>query len=168
MHFIQVQEAFMRIIVFSDTHGNMNVIDKIIADNQFSNHFMFLGDGLKELEIVRLKYPDKKFYAVLGNCDKGDAPEEQVVTIGGARIYMAHGHLLGVKESLDELKERARENKADAALFGHTHERYFEYEGGMFVLNPGSASQPADDLPPSYAFIDIGLTGVGGTHIDIL
>ena len=157
----------MRIIVFSDTHGNMAVIDKIIADNPFSNNFLFLGDGLKEVEIVKLKYPDKKFYCVLGNCDKGDAPEEQVINLFGAKIYMAHGHLLGVKDSLEQLEANARANKADVALFGHTHERYFGYEGGLFVLNPGSASQPADDLPPSYAFIDVGITGVGGTHIDI-
>ncbi len=158
----------MRLIVLSDTHGNLAVIERIISQNPISDHFLFLGDGVDEFEVERMKYPNKHFYSVLGNCDKGGAPEEKVVDIFNTRIYMAHGHLLGVRESLDTFLEKAKAAKADIALFGHTHIRYAKRENGIFVLNPGSASQPEDDLPPSYAFIDIGITGFGGAHIDLI
>ena len=158
----------MRLIVFSDTHGNLAVIDQIITSNPISDHFLFLGDGIKEFEIVSMKYPEKHFYSVIGNCDKGGAPEEAVVEIYNTRIYMAHGHLLGVRNSLDRLIDNARAAKADIALFGHTHIRYYQQDKGLYILNPGSAFLPEDDLPPSYAFIDINITGIGCAHVDLL
>ena len=158
----------MRVIVLSDTHGNLAVIEKIIASNPISDHFVFLGDGVNEFEIASYKYPNKHFYSVLGNCDKGDAPEEQVIEIFGTKIYMAHGHLLGVRDSLDQLINNAKSARAEIALFGHTHGRLYKQERGLYILNPGSASQPEDDLPPSYAFIDINITGIGCAHVDLM
>lgn len=158
----------MRVIVFSDTHGSISAVDKVITANEnVCSHFIFLGDGVQEFDIVKEKYTDKHFYSVIGNCDKGGAPEEAVIEIYGAKIYMAHGHLLDVKNSLDGLLKKAREANAEIALFGHTHVRFYENIGGIHVLNPGSASQPEDDLPPSYAFIELSMYSVGCAHVDL-
>ena len=43
----------MRLIAFSDTHGNLASADRIFALNPACDHFFFLGDGLDELEIAK-------------------------------------------------------------------------------------------------------------------
>lgn len=157
----------MRVIVFSDTHGNVAAADKIFQDNISCDHFIFLGDGIKDVEILRTKYPDKNIYCVAGNCDKCSAPTSMVIELFNTRIYMTHGHLCGVSESTDELIKTAVKEKASFALFGHTHKRYSKQENGIYVLNPGSASLPKDGLPPSCAFIDITPYGISCMLIDL-
>ena len=61
----------------------------------------------------------------------------------------------------------ARQINAQIALYGHTHRRYYKYENGLHILNPGSASQPKDDLPPSYAFIDLSPYGTSYALVDL-
>ena len=58
---------------------------------------------------------------------------------------------MGVKYSTDRLFYKAKEIGAQIALFGHTHCRYYAYEEGIHILNPGSAGQPRDGKPASYA-----------------
>lgn len=157
----------MRVIVFSDTHGNMGAADKIISDNISCDHFLFLGDGVAEIEILRSKYPDKNIFCVAGNCDKCDAPTSMVVELYSTKIFMTHGHLCGVNESTEELVKLAAKEKAAIALFGHTHKRYNKEEKGIYVLNPGSASLPKDGEPASCAFIDISLYGISCMIIDL-
>ena len=142
----------MRVIVFSDTHGNMGAADKIISDNISCDHFLFLGDGVAEIEILRSKYPDKNI--------------SMVVELYSTKIFMTHGHLCGVNESTEELVKLAAKEKAAIALFGHTHKRYNKEEKGIYVLNPGSASLPKDGEPASCAFIDISLYGISCMIID--
>lgn len=158
----------MRVIVFSDTHGDFRAADSIMVSNlNVCDHYIFLGDGLQEFDIIKEKYPDKHYYCVAGNCDKAEVPEEAVIEIYGTKIYLTHGHLLGVKESLDRLIKNAKSAGAEIALFGHTHCRFNETINGIHVMNPGSASQPEDELPPSYAFIELSLYGSGCAHVDL-
>ncbi len=157
----------MRVIVFSDTHGNIGAADKIVLDNISCDHFIFLGDGINEAEILRSKYPDKKFFCVAGNCDKGCAPTSMVVELFNNKLYLTHGHLCNVGESTKQIVQNAIKEKAMIALFGHTHKRYYKEENGLFILNPGSASLPKDGLPPSCAFIDITPYGISCMLIDL-
>ncbi len=157
----------MRAIVFSDTHGNMAAADKIIQDNISCDYFIFLGDGVDEIEILRSKYPEKSFFYVAGNCDKCSAPTSLVIELFNTKIYLTHGHLCDVSENTKELVKTAVKEKAAIALFGHTHKRYCKQENGIYILNPGSASIPKDGLPPSCAFIDITPFGVSCMLIDL-
>lgn len=157
----------MRAIVFSDTHGNMAAADKIIQDNISCDYFIFLGDGVDEIEILRSKYPEKSFFYVAGNCDKCSAPTSLVIELFNTKIYLTHGHLCDVSENTKELVKTAVKEKAAIALFGHTHKRYCKQESGIYILNPGSASIPKDGLSPSCAFIDITPFGVSCMLIDL-
>ncbi|MBQ8120471.1 MAG: YfcE family phosphodiesterase [Ruminococcus sp.] len=157
----------MRVVVFSDTHGNMAAADKIVSDNISCDHFIFLGDGINDVEILRSKYPDKSFFCVAGNCDKCSAPTSMVIELFNTRILLTHGHLLGISEGTDELVKLAKKEKVAFALFGHTHKRYYKQEHGIYLLNPGSASLPKDDLPPSCAFMDITPYGINCMLIDL-
>ncbi len=145
----------------------MAAADKIVSDNISCDHFIFLGDGINDVEILRSKYPDKSFFCVAGNCDKCSAPTSMVIELFNTRILLTHGHLLGISEGTDELVKLAKKEKVAFALFGHTHKRYYKQEHGIYLLNPGSASLPKDDLPPSCAFMDITPYGINCMLIDL-
>ena len=159
--------AEMRVIVFSDTHGNLAAANKIMESNKVCDHFIFLGDGLDELDVIKAMYPEKNIYSVLGNCDKGPAPTSDTVEIFKTRIYFTHGHLCSVRDSHDILIRNAREAGATIILYGHTHIRYYKYEDGLYILNPGSAAQPKDGKPPCYAFFDLTPCGISCAHVNV-
>lgn len=160
----------LRIIVFSDTHGNYSAMHKIFKRNGDADLFIFLGDGERDLDSLRVQYLDKKIVNVSGNCDFASlTPENDIyMTDNGIKIFFTHGHKWGVKYSTDMLFYKAKEIGAQIALFGHTHCRYYAYEEGVHILNPGSAGAPRDGKPASYAYIDI--TKDGGifcSHVDL-
>lgn len=143
-----------RIIAFSDTHGKRSAMHEIFE--RPADAYLFLGDGNRELDDMRLIYPDKKILSVCGNCDfYSSAPLIDIYCESGVRIMFTHGHGHGVKYSLERLLALAKENNINVMLYGHTHCRRIEYIDGIYIINPGSAAQPRDFLPPSYAYIDI-------------
>lgn len=151
----------MRIIVVSDTHGNYQALEDIIERNKPVDIIIHLGDGEREMDNIRALYPDMKAYQVAGNCDYMSVEQSEIVVrVGRYRIFACHGHSLGVKSSLEPLKSRAKAYGAKIALYGHTHCRFENYEDGLYIMNPGSASCPRDGKRPSYGFIDITDTGV--------
>lgn len=159
----------MRIIVFSDTHGNFSAMHKIFKRNGNADLFIFLGDGEKELEKLRVQYIDKKIINVSGNCDEcSPTPESKIYTTpSGIRIFFTHGHKWSVKYRTDKIFYKAKEERAQIALFGHTHCRYYSYEGGVHILNPGSAGCPRDGKPACYAYIDIVNEGIFCSHVNL-
>lgn len=158
----------MRVVVFSDTHGNGRAIDKIIEKNKDVSHFIFLGDGMREIENAVKKYPDRKFHIVRGNCDTGSMyPETACLELCGHKIMYTHGHTHYVNFNLDRLVTNALYNNADIVCFGHLHARHNEYRNGIYVLNPSSASCPRDGKPPCYAFIDLEQSGVAINHVNV-
>ena len=103
---------------------------------------LFLGDGERDLPALRQAFPDLPLQAVRGNCDAfSELPQELVLTLEGVRFFLTHGHRYGVKTDrrLESLKAAARKNKAQAVLFGHTHEAFTEWDGGLLIFNPGTA-----------------------------
>ena len=143
-----------RIIVFSDTHGRGSAVRKILQKP--ADAYIFLGDGERELDEARQLFPDKKIYSVCGNCDIfSSAQNIDIYSENGVRIMFTHGHHHKVKYTLDVLLSLAKSNDIKVMLFGHTHCRRAEYIDGIYLLNPGSAAEPRDFLPPSYAYIDI-------------
>jgi hypothetical protein len=160
----------MRIVVFSDTHGNFAAMKKILMRNGKADLFIFLGDGERDLDKLRIHYIDKKIINVSGNCDYDSmTPENKTVQLdNGMKIFFAHGHRWGVKTSVDLIYQQAESVGAKIALFGHTHCRYAENRNGILILNPGSAGCPRDGLPACYAWIDI--TESGGlvyNHVEL-
>lgn len=158
----------LRIVVFSDTHGKASAVEKIISQNPNVKHFIFLGDGERELERISSLHTDIAFYKVCGNCDYASfLPDTDILVKEGKKIIFTHGHNHMVKYSTDGVYELAKMNRAHIVLFGHTHQRYLEYRDGIYILNPGSAALPRDLKPPSYAFIDIESSGIVCSHVDL-
>ena len=127
-----------KILVMSDSHGNKGNV--LRAYNRFSDVdcIVHLGDFLKDTECITA---NMQVYTVKGNGDfylKGK--NERVITIGGKKILMLHGHKQRVKTGLLALGLYAREKDADIALFGHTHIPTEQMYEGVLLYNPGSLS----------------------------
>lgn len=155
-----------RIIVFSDTHGNLSAMRKVLEKD--ADAYIFLGDGERELDKMREIYSGKTVMNVRGNCDFcSQAPEIDLCSVNGVRIMFTHGHNHGVKYSTDRLFYLAEENDIQIMLYGHTHCRDLKYDRGIYVMNPGSASIPRDFKAPSYAYIDITDKGIFCAHAEL-
>lgn len=157
----------MRIVVISDSHRRLSVIDKILQEQSPAKYVFFLGDNTADIENFEFFYPDKTFFTVCGNCDFRSAfPLSGIAEVAGKRIFFAHGHTLGVKSSLERLFEAAKRNDCDIALFGHTHISKILYEQGIYFVNPGSCGKPIDGKA-TYAVIDIMENGILPAIINI-
>ena len=132
----------MKILVLSDSHSTLSFMRRCI-DTVQPHAVVHLGDHYDDGVAMAEEYPGIPFYQVPGNCDahRGFIPDPEVrlVTLGGVRFYLSHGHRHHVKQTLTCLAADARGAGAQAALFGHTHAAYCAREAdGLWLLNPGS------------------------------
>lgn len=134
----------MKLLVFSDTHGNAQPMLDVLGDKAAdANACFLLGDGVRQADDVREAFPELPLYVVRGNCDGGSLePEEGLAPFGRRLIYYTHGHQLSVKQNLDMLWWRAKRQRADIALYGHTHVPSYTLRDGIHLFNPGSISRP--------------------------
>ena len=145
----------MRLLVMSDSHGRKNMLLDAMELHPEADAVIFLGDGERDIEFVENYFPDKKIYAVCGNCDfNSELPPFLLEKFGGKTVYAAHGHYESVKYSLAILKEKARNCAAAIALYGHTHVPDTTYDDGILFVNPGSIAVG------KYAMIDITDKGI--------
>ena len=140
----------MKILVFSDSHGNnLNIIKAIKAHGDTVDYVFFLGDGIREFWNLKDSFKNTVFVGVRGNCDfDADFKDEVILDISGVRFLLCHGHKYSVKRTLLKLDCYALENSVDVALFGHTHVRHNEYippsdirKKGLYLFNPGTVSR---------------------------
>lgn len=144
-----------RILVVSDSHGAVDMLDEILTSQPQARIVFHLGDGARELDDIIHKYPNKYFHRVAGNCDfSSHLPLEVVDEVEGKRIFACHGHTLRVKYGTGSLISAAESEKADIALYGHTHVQGYSYDKGMLVFNPGSVREG------SFGAIDIAENGI--------
>lgn len=130
---------FLRILVVSDTHRDAFALRRAILAQPEAEAVIHLGDGAAEAEEMKRRFPEKKFFLVRGNCDWGNSlPAEEVAEFAGKRIFFTHGYTYNVKYGLGQAISSARKNRADVLLFGHTHTPLTEYDGGLYIMNPGS------------------------------
>jgi len=130
-----------RVGIFSDSHGDHCAIDELLEKMGYLDAVCFLGDVARDAyhlgERLAQMPNSPRLYSVRGNNDFAcSMPLDQLIELGGVRIYLTHGHMVA---SLLSLAYRAKEKGARIALFGHTHEALCEFEQGVMLLNPGSA-----------------------------
>ena len=162
----------MDILVVSDTHGKSERLAEVLS-RAHPTALLFLGDGLRDLAVVDEN--EVTVRAVRGNCDwfmSSDLPLSRVEVIGNTRIFMTHGHSLGVKGGLSHVLIAAAAANADVLLYGHTHvplERTYpagyllengeRLEKPLLVVCPGSLGDPPDRIP-TFATLTIRETGI--------
>ena len=159
----------MKIAVFSDTHGFSRGMENAVAEYK-PDQIIHLGDGMRDAEALREKFPLLPVCCVPGNCDGYYDGEEayKLIALGPYKAFLTHGHRYAVRGGrLDVLLYAAECCGAQIAMFGHTHRALFEQLGGIFVINPGTAGKlpnrtwarleitPGGDI--SYQICDIAL-----------
>ncbi|HHV51404.1 MAG TPA: metallophosphoesterase [Clostridiales bacterium] len=147
----------MRVLVVSDTHGNAYALRRVIESQPDAKIIFHLGDGIRDVDKISDEFPNREFFVVSGNCDfAAFCPETDMKIIENRKIFYTHGHRYNVKSGLYRIACAARERGADIVLFGHTHQPLCEYDGGLYLFNPGSLGS----TNPSYGYIDFTPAGV--------
>ncbi|MGE4571732.1 MAG: metallophosphoesterase [Candidatus Izemoplasmatales bacterium] len=140
----------MNILIFSDTHGDLQAYQEMLSYEQNIDKIYCLGDSGFSLEFLE----EKNITSVRGNYPFGPkVPYDIIENIGGFSLFFTHGHRYFVKFGLSNLKEKAKILKMDLALYGHTHKAKLIQENQLILLNPGALSYSRSHLFPSYAKI---------------
>ena len=148
-----------KLLVLSDSHGGRDAIERILkVESKNIDALIFLGDGLRDLELALTKYPRLRAYSVAGNCDfQRSYPAEGLAPFEGRLIFYTHGHLYGVAMGPEQLQLTGENRGADIVLFGHTH-RPLIVPGERdwpAALNPGSCSRPRGPEGPTFAVLTL-------------
>lgn len=147
----------MRILVISDTHGDIDKARDVIRKNSNINLIIHLGDYFRDAQKINDEFPDIPIEYIYGNSDFmiDDTPAEKLLEYGGKKIFMTHGHRYSVNWDYEKLFNKAHEVGADILLFGHTHVADMVKNGKCIILNPGSISDARRNTRESYAIIEI-------------
>lgn len=145
----------MKAVIVSDSHGRFGDIQEMIEREAPFDLFLHAGDiqgGAARIE----DWAGCPVYVVRGNCDwSGDYPQERIVEFGGERIFLTHGHRYNVRAGVTELASAAAKAGAGIAVFGHTHIPLAEERYGVILLNPGSITEPRQEVrKPTYLVLE--------------
>lgn len=157
----------VRALVISDTHGFLDNADKLFENYSEIKTVIHLGDLVEDVEKLKKKFTDKDFFYVAGNNDFcNDVPNEKMITLGGKKILLTHGHHHRVNSNMLNISLWCKEQRADAVLFGHTHYPLLDESMGIVLFNPGSISLPRNFQGPNYGILEINERGVihGGIY----
>jgi len=128
----------MRIIVFSDSHGDPESMQKVMK-RFYPDTAIYLGDGMDDFVSLESCFPHTKFYNVRGNFDDyGDPVRLQIFE--NVPIYMTH-----IKQCIHP--------DAKIVLYGDTHVPALYVNNGITYMNPGSICK-------DYGFRTFGLIDV--------
>ena len=141
-----------KILVFSDSHGNVNNMILAVEQNN-PDRIIHLGDCWTDAHDLKRRFPEIPMEQVPGNCDYSQEFQVRILLIEGKRIMICHGHTYNVKMGYLNIQMGAQEKRADIVLFGHTHQVFYEYHNGIFMMNPGSIGAPRCGNPPSYGVL---------------
>lgn len=147
-----------KIGVISDTHlprGSRKIPDDVFRLFEGADLILHAGDFV-EAEVLYELRAFGPVRGVLGNCDSPELARQLPVTesieIGGVSIGMIH-------DSGDRQRRRRRMAEAfpghRVVVFGHSHQPVVDDEGGLLLLNPGSACDPRRARGPTVALLEI-------------
>ncbi|AVK63317.1 YfcE family phosphodiesterase [Lactobacillus sp. CBA3606] len=157
----------MKCLVVSDSHGDRDILVQLLAAYQDKvDAFFHCGDS----ELAADDAVFDQMHVVQGNMDfDNQYPTAVTTTVAGVKVYMTHGHLVGVNLSLDHLIAAAQAANAQLAFLGHTHQLGVERHAGLLVLNPGSISYPRGEftqLGGTYAIVDVQAAAIEVQYYD--
>lgn len=151
----------MRALVISDTHRYLDNAEKVIERYSEINTVIHLGDLVEDVKKLKREFKDREFHYVAGNNDfSGNVPYEKMITLGGKKILLTHGHRQRVNYNMLSISLWGREHEADAVLFGHIHQPVLDESMGIILFNPGSISLPRSTQSPTYGILEVTESGI--------
>ena len=141
-----------KIVVISDSHGSPDNLDRFLPRIGQPDALWHLGDCTEDAPRLAQRL-NCGFVSVRGNCDPfSDMPLTRTIDWCGKRFLLLHGHTVSGRMNL---YYAAKEQKADAVLFGHSHIASVETVDGVLLINPGSLSRPRYSCDPSLALLTL-------------
>jgi len=130
----------MRIVIFSDSHGDVEACRSVIDKIPGIDMAIHTGDIISDIQKLGTFFPELDRRYVPGNCDFSALPSDLLFEVCGKKIFISHGHCYNVKNdsTYSKFKEKALSLGADMAVFGHTHKCVYENDGRLILINPGS------------------------------
>ena len=130
----------MKILVFSDSHGDAASMARAV-ELEGPDEIFHLGDVTGDARRLAGQFPAIPLVQVRGNCDSWcDVPDEALVSRGGKRLLLTHGHRYRVKLGPGLLLQEGRERGIGCLCYGHTHEPVAQLQiDGRWLINPGTA-----------------------------
>ncbi|CRX37211.1 / / phosphodiesterase family protein / 82721:83197 Forward [Candidatus Hepatoplasma crinochetorum] len=144
----------MKILVISDVHGNIELMNKIIKENNVDLK-IFCGDLQKNDKSILSKNFD---YYVTGNADYFHLDEIKELEVDKVKILLTHGHLFETfweKINFDKLYKLGELLKVKLIIHGHDHLSVIEEKNKIIRFNPGSITYPRGNSKASYGIIEI-------------
>lgn len=160
----------MKILLISDTHGQLNETLQILSQHSDADLTVHLGDIGFDLNYV------KGCELVKGNHDKNwNLPAKRKLKLEGRKALCLHGNIFD-DETIEEVLQMkygeeddlmdicmhtmykklaayAKRKGCDTVFFGHTHHQCWEELDGVTLVNPGSV---CFGTPQSgYAIVEI-------------
>ena len=136
----------MKILVISDTHGDVNLVNQVLLENGDCDLFLHCGDVCVDPSLLYAN-----LLIVKGNCDIfSDFPLSRDIEVLGKKIHFEHGNRYGALDykNIEKLN-------CDIFLFGHTHCRLAQKYNDIFIFNPGSLIRPRDGIKGTYLILNI-------------
>ncbi len=148
--------------LISDTHGLVR--PEVFGALEGVSELLHAGD-VGPAEVLGELSAIAPIRAVYGNTDapgRSDLTQHLERTIGGIRVFVTHGHELGVPTP-EGLVEAYPE--AEVIIYGHTHKAKVTRVGDTLVVNPGAAGPKRFDVQPSVARLSIAR---GAAEVEII
>jgi hypothetical protein len=140
-------------IIVSDSHGNRGMFERMATVLKECDYILHLGDTSSDGNYLKTLYGDK-VTIINGNCDPVKLGQDEcVLDVEGAKLFLCHGHLYGVKYGTQKLLARAKELGCQAALYGHTHRAEATEQDGIYIINPGTTTRYT--LSQTYCYMVI-------------
>lgn len=130
-----------KLIIISDSHGNLSAIEKLLPIMKESDYVIHLGDHYDDIKPFFREIEDKVYF-VKGNCDGGG--EDLIFQIEKVKIMLTHGDRYGVKYSLYKLYLQAKSQGVNVVFYGHTHRADVAENDGIKLINPGCLTAYGD------------------------
>ncbi|WP_194713829.1 metallophosphoesterase family protein [Noviherbaspirillum soli] len=150
----------MRIGLISDTHGLLR--QEAVAALAGVDRIIHAGD-IGNAQILEALAAIAPVDAVRGNNDTGPwakaVPHSLTLNVDGVAIHLLH--------DLKELKNALP--PVQVVIAGHSHKPMVREEGGVLLVNPGSAGPRRFKLPVTVGFlsIDAGLATASITQLTV-
>lgn len=142
----------MKILLISDTHGDVTKVMMILERIKDIDRIIHCGDYQSDAWMLE-DATGIPVTSVKGNCD-GRGSDRQVLETPAGKLLITHGHIEAVGFTYNNLIYAAEEEGDCAAVcFGHTHVPFCEDFDGLWLVNPGSLTDPRGGSAPSYAIL---------------
>jgi putative phosphoesterase len=149
----------MKIVVISDTHGDLEGIKKVLLAEPQADLYLHAGDVCLPKEEI---WP---FLGVLGNCDgafRQDYPFKYEIATPFGKLHMEHYPLYS-----EAMEEYLRLDGVRIFIHGHTHTKEEELHKGLWVYCPGSIAYSEESEQGTYLVLEVSKETVKSTFKEV-